>query len=230
MQAAKEAKAYGPERPCTLKIIEIFSVLREICTLRNEKFHTETWHFTLNLNSFNNISGTGAHPRTQPDHGGQRDLFLLTLHLLFPHPPRRIVRDARVCIRPCKSKSYHGIGLFTLSGSEKITLRNEKLQHWESDTVTHTFTFTSFYPCFRYFTLGSTTRFPRSYLASRSCISQGEPYEKEELSVWTHHSTITPFIHPLYPFLAAHTPMYTRYTCMYTIYTPNTPLHTSKHL
>ena len=51
-------------------------------------------------------------------------------------------------------------------------------------------------------------------------------YVEEELSVISHHSTVIPFIHPLYPFIAVYTPMYTRYTCMYTICTP---LNTSKH-
>ena len=39
-------------------------------------------------------------------------------------------------------------------------------------------------------------------------------------------SYYTPFIHPLYTFIAVLIPMYTQYTYIYTIYTPNTPLNT----
>ena len=42
----------------------------------------------------------------------------------------------------------------------------------------------------------------------------------------SYYTLYTPFIHPLYTFIAVHTPMYTRYTCIHTIYTPNTPLNT----
>ena len=51
-------------------------------------------------------------------------------------------------------------------------------------------------------------------------------YVEEELSVISHHSTVIPFIHPLYTFIAICTPMYIRHTFVYIIYTPNTPLNT----
>ena len=34
------------------------------------------------------------------------------------------------------------------------------------------------------------------------------------------YSSIIPFIHPVYTFIAVYAPMHTRYTCIYTMYTP----------
>ena len=79
------------------------------------------------------------------------------------------------------------------------------------------------FPMFMSMSLLSCAAF---YMGTSQKQSSARPETMMYVTKPSYVPHITPFIHPLYTFIAVHTPMYTRYTCIYTIYTHTTPLTT----